>query len=123
MATRTETDSMGEVQVPSHRLWGAQTQRSLQHFHIAQDTMPREVIQAFGVVKKSAAIVNHKLGLLPEHKKDLIAAAADQVIRGELMDEFPLRIWQTGSGTQTNMNTNEVIANKAIQNAGGVVGE
>lgn len=122
MATRTESDSMGQVQVPSDKLWGAQTQRSLQHFHIGKDTMPREVIQAFGVIKKSAAIVNFKLGLLAEDKHRLIAEAADEVIRGDFMDECPLRIWQTGSGTQTNMNANEVIANRAIQKAGGVVG-
>lgn len=119
---RTESDSMGEVQVPADRLWGAQTQRSLHHFHIGQDVMPREMVQAFGIVKKSAAIVNCKLGLLPQEKRDLITAAADEVINGELMQEFPLKIWQTGSGTQTNMNTNEVIANRAIQMAGGVVG-
>jgi fumarate hydratase, class II len=120
--TRTETDSMGAIQVPSDRYWGAQTQRSLKYFAIGDDTMPREIIRAFGIIKRSAAVVNQQLGKLPEANARLIVEAADQMIRGELDDHFPLRIWQTGSGTQTNMNANEVIANRAIAIAGGVLG-
>ena len=119
---RIETDSMGEIEVPSNRYWGAQTQRSLKHFNIGFDVMPREVIRALGILKKAAAIVNFDLGKLPEDKMKLIVQAADEVIEGKLDDHFPLRIWQTGSGTQTNMNANEVISNRAIEIAGGEMG-
>jgi fumarate hydratase class II len=120
--TRIETDSMGEVQVPSNVYWGAQTQRSLKHFNIGFDVMPREVIRALGILKKAAAIVNFDLGKLPEDKMKLIVQAADEVIDGKLDAHFPLRVWQTGSGTQTNMNANEVISNRAIEIAGGEMG-
>jgi fumarate hydratase class II len=119
---RIETDSMGEINVPSDVYWGAQTQRSLRHFNIGFDVMPREVIRALGILKKAAAIVNFDLGKLPEDKKDLIVRAADEVIEGKLDSHFPLRVWQTGSGTQTNMNANEVISNRAIEIAGGEMG-
>jgi fumarate hydratase, class II len=116
---RIETDSMGEISVPGDHYWGAQTERSLHHFAIGEDRMPPELIRAFAILKKAAALVNHDLGKLPEDKMDLIARASDEVIAGKLQAEFPLRIWQTGSGTQTNMNVNEVIANRAIELAGG----
>jgi fumarate hydratase class II len=119
---RVETDSMGEIQVPSDKYYGAQTQRSLIHFNIGFDTMPREMIRALGILKKAAALVNEELGKLPAEKARLIAQAADEVIEGKLDAHFPLRVWQTGSGTQTNMNANEVISNRAIQLAGGVMG-
>ncbi len=119
---RIETDSMGEIEVPSDVYWGAQTQRSLHHFDIGFDVMPREMIRAFGILKKACAIVNADLGKLPEEKRDLIIRAADEVIEGKLDKHFPLRVWQTGSGTQTNMNANEVISNRAIEIAGGVMG-
>lgn len=122
MKTRVETDSMGEVEVPIDVYWGAQTQRSLLHFDIGFDVMPRELIRALGILKKAAAIVNCDLGKLSEDKKDLIVRAADEVIDGKLDAHFPLRIWQTGSGTQTNMNANEVISNRAIELAGGEMG-
>lgn len=122
IGTRTETDSMGTIEVPSDRYWGAQTQRSLIYFAIGNDTMPREMIRAIGVLKQAAAVVNQELGQLPEDKASLIVQAAEEVISGKLNDHFPLRIWQTGSGTQTNMNANEVIANRAIELAGGVLG-
>ncbi len=122
MSTRIETDTMGEIEVASDRYWGAQTQRSLQNFRIGGDRFPREMIRAFGIVKKSAALVNHELGLLDEEKCRLITAAADEVIEGKHDDHFPLVVWQTGSGTQTNMNTNEVISNRAIEMAGGEMG-
>lgn len=121
-APRTETDSMGAIEVPGDRYWGAQTQRSLIHFAIGDDVMPREMIRALGILKRAAATVNGHLGTLPVETVDLIAKAADEVIAGHLDDHFPLRVWQTGSGTQTNMNTNEVIANRAIELAGGVLG-
>ena len=121
-ATRTESDSMGNIEVPSNVYWGAQTQRSLHHFNIGNDTMPPELIRAFGILKKAAALVNQDLGKLAADKARLIVQAADEVISGKLNDQFPLRIWQTGSGTQTNMNVNEVIANRAIELAGGVLG-
>ena len=121
-ATRTESDSMGEIEVPSDVYWGAQTQRSLLHFNIGFDVMPREVIRALGILKKAAAIVNFDLGKLPEDKMKLIVQAADEVIDGKLDAHFPLRVWQTGSGTQTNMNANEVISNRAIEIAGGEMG-
>ncbi len=122
MGTRKETDSMGEIEVDSSKYWGAQTERSLHHFHIGTDKFPREMIRALGVLKKSAAIVNTELGILPKDKCDLIVKAADEVISGKLDGHFPLSIWQTGSGTQTNMNANEVISNRAIELAGGVMG-
>lgn len=122
VATRTETDSMGAIEVPADRYWGAQTQRSLIYFAIGDDKMPRELIRAIAILKKAAATVNRDLGKLPEDKASLIIQAADEVISGKLDDHFPLRIWQTGSGTQTNMNANEVIANRAIELAGGVLG-
>ena len=113
---------MGHIEVPSHVYWGAQTQRSLLHFNIGRDTMPPELIRAFGILKKACALVNQDLGKLPADKAKLIVQAADEVIAGKLNDQFPLRIWQTGSGTQTNMNVNEVIANRAIELAGGEMG-
>jgi fumarate hydratase class II len=120
--TRTETDSMGTVQVPADRYYGAQTARSLVHFAIGKDTMPPELIRSFGILKKACALVNQDLGKLPAEKARLISQAADEVIAGKLRDHFPLRVWQTGSGTQTNMNVNEVISNRAIELAGGVLG-
>jgi fumarate hydratase, class II len=120
--TRTEEDSMGEVEVPTGRYWGAQTQRSLHHFSIGDDRMPVEVIRAFGVLKKAAALTNLELGILPKEKADLIVAAAEEVIEGKLDDHFPLFVWQTGSGTQSNMNANEVISNRAIEMSGGEMG-
>jgi fumarate hydratase, class II len=116
---RIEKDSMGDIKVPANHLWGAQTQRSLEHFKIGGDRFPREMIRALGVLKKAAAIVNQELGLLSKEKSEAIVKAADEVITGKLDNEFPLVIWQTGSGTQTNMNTNEVIANRAIEIMGG----
>ena len=120
--TRIETDSMGEIAVETDKYWGAQTQRSLLHFNIGFDVMPREVIRALGILKKAAAIVNFDLGKLEKNKLDLIVQAADEVIDGKLDAHFPLRVWQTGSGTQTNMNANEVISNRAIEIVGGVMG-
>jgi fumarate hydratase, class II len=120
--TRMESDSMGKIEVPSNVYWGAQTQRSLLHFNIGRDTMPPELIRAFGILKKACALVNQDLGKLSSDKAKLIVQAADEVIAGKLDDQFPLRIWQTGSGTQTNMNVNEVISNRAIEIAGGVMG-
>jgi fumarate hydratase, class II len=120
--TRTESDSMGKIEVPADHYYGAQTARSLIHFDIGKDTMPPELIRAFGILKKAAALVNQDLGKLPADKSKLITQAADEVISGKLNDHFPLRIWQTGSGTQTNMNVNEVISNRAIEIAGGVMG-
>ncbi len=119
---RTETDSMGPIRVPADRYYGAQTARSLTHFAIGADTMPRPVLWAFGTLKKAAALVNKALGLLPADKCDLITRAADEIISGHLDDHFPLRVWQTGSGTQTNMNVNEVVSNRAITLAGGHMG-
>ena len=121
-ALRVETDSMGEINVPVDKYWGAQTERSLLHFNIGDDKMPREMIRALGVLKKAAAQVNAELGKLPADKRKLIEQAADEVIEGKLDEHFPLRVWQTGSGTQTNMNANEVISNRAIEIAGGVMG-
>jgi len=120
--TRTESDSMGKIAVPADRYYGAQTARSLIHFAIGKDTMPPELIRAFGILKKAAALVNEDLGKLPADKTALITQAADEVIAGKLNDHFPLRIWQTGSGTQTNMNVNEVISNRAIEISGGEMG-
>jgi fumarate hydratase class II len=120
--TRIETDSMGEIAVASDRYWGAQTERSLHHFSIGREHFPRPMIRALGILKKAAALTNGELGTLPKNLVDLIVAAADEVIAGKLDDHFPLFVWQTGSGTQTNMNANEVISNRAIEMAGGVVG-
>jgi fumarate hydratase, class II len=122
LLTRVESDSMGKIEVPSHRYYGAQTARSLIHFDIGTDTMPPELIRAFGILKKAAALVNEDLGKLSPEKTRAIVQAADDVIVGKLDDHFPLRIWQTGSGTQTNMNANEVISNRAIEILGGAMG-
>src|SRR4030095_1514076 len=124
VATRKETDSMGEIEVASDKYWGAQTERSLHHFNIGDDVMPREMIRALGILKKAAAVVNHQLkpDKMTVDKTDLIVRAADEVIDGRLDEHFPLRVWQTGSGTQTNMNANEVISNRAIELAGGTLG-
>lgn len=119
---RTETDSMGSIEVPAEHYWGAQTQRSLVHFTIRDDRMPIEICRAYGYVKKAAALVNGELGELPSWKAELIARVGDEVIKGVLDGEFPLSVWQTGSGTQTNMNVNEVVSNRAIQLAGGKPG-
>lgn len=121
-ATRTETDSMGAIEVPSTAYYGAQTARSQANFRIGTERMPREIIRAFGIVKKASALANHELGLLEASLRDLIVAAADEVIEGKLDEHFPLVVWQTGSGTQTNMNVNEVISNRAIELAGGTLG-
>ena len=119
---RTETDSMGAIEVPADRYWGAQTQRSLHHFSIGEDRMPVEVVRAFGVLKKACAVVNAEDGNLDREIADLIVRAADEVIDGSLDEHFPLYVWQTGSGTQSNMNANEVISNRAIELAGGELG-
>ena len=119
---RTETDSMGSIAVPADRYWGAQTQRSLQHFSIGSDRMPKEVYHAYGVVKKAAALVNQADGRLSDLKADAITTVADEVIGGRLDAHFPLSVWQTGSGTQSNMNLNEVISNRAVQLLGGKLG-
>ena len=121
-STRTETDSMGPIEVASDKYWGAQTERSLHHFSIADDHMPGAVIRSMAVLKRAAATVNRDLGKMTPEKADLITAAADEVIAGKLDDHFPLYVWQTGSGTQTNMNVNEVISNRAIEMAGGELG-
>lgn len=120
--TRIESDSMGEIEVPGDKYWGAQTERSLHHFNIGSDIMPREVTHAFGILKKAAALTNLELGELTEDKATLIAQVADEVSRGDLDAHFPLHVWQTGSGTQSNMNANEVISNRAIELVGGVMG-
>ncbi|MBM3658359.1 MAG: class II fumarate hydratase [Actinobacteria bacterium] len=117
--TRTESDSMGPIEVEHHRYWGAQTQRSLHHFSIGDDQMPDAVIRGMAILKKAAALVNRDLGKLTDEQCDLIVRAADEILDGEHVDEFPLFVWQTGSGTQTNMNVNEVISNRAIELAGG----
>jgi len=122
MTTRVESDSMGTINVPNDKYYGAQTARSLANFDIGGEKMPREIIHAFGILKKAAALANNKLGLLDETTRDLIVAAADEVIAGKLAEHFPLVVWQTGSGTQSNMNVNEVISNRAIEMAGGVMG-
>jgi fumarate hydratase class II len=121
--TRSEADTFGPIEVPDDHYWGAQTQRSLRHFAIGDELMPRPIIHALGLVKKTAALVNRDLGLLAPRLADAIAAAADEVVRGERDAEFPLRVWQTGSGTQTNMNVNEVIANLANERLGGRRGD
>ena len=120
--TRIESDSMGEIEVPADVYWGAQTARSLRHFDIGDETMPRSVVRAFGILKAASALVNADLGKLDRHLADRIAEAAGEVADGRLDDQFPLRIFQTGSGTQTNMNANEVISNRAIELEGGVLG-
>lgn len=120
--TRIETDSIGEIQVASDRYWGAQTQRSLQNFKIGEQRFSKSMIRAFGIVKKAAAITNCELGKMDAEKKDLIVQACDEVIAGKLDDHFPLVVWQTGSGTQSNMNANEVVSNRAIEIAGGEMG-
>ena len=122
MGNRIETDTMGEIEVPDDRYYGAQTARSLMNFKIGGDRFPREMIRALGILKKAAALANRELGTLSEEKADLIVRAADEVIEGKLDEHFPLVVWQTGSGTQTNMNSNEVISNRAIELAGGVIG-
>lgn len=119
---RNEFDSMGNMRVPADRYWGAQTQRSLQHFNIGNDLMPKEIYHAYGYVKKACALVNFEANRLPDWKKDAIIAAADETIKGLLDEHYPLYVWQTGSGTQSNMNVNEVISNRAIQLLGGVLG-
>ncbi len=121
-ATRVESDSMGDIEVPADRYWGAQTERSLHHFSIGEDRMPVEIVRALGLLKKAAALVNAELGLLPKDKADLIVRAADEVVEGRLDEHFPLFVWQTGSGTQSNMNANEVIGNRAIELGGGELG-
>jgi fumarate hydratase class II len=122
MKFRVEKDTMGEIKVPSDKYYGAQTARSLMNFKIGGDRFPREIIRALGILKKAAALTNKELGSLPSDKADLIVKAADEVIDGKLDEHFPLVVWQTGSGTQTNMNANEVISNRAIELAGGEMG-
>ncbi len=119
MNTRKEKDTMGIVEVPADAYWGAQTQRSFQNFKIGGQRMPVEIIRAFAILKKAAALTNHELGVLPKEKKDLIAQVCDEILAGKLDDQFPLVVWQTGSGTQSNMNVNEVIANRAHVLSGG----
>ncbi len=123
MTTRKERDSFGTIEVPADRLWGAQTQRSLEHFHISSECMPEEIIMALATVKRACALVNRDLGLLNNDKAKAIVQAADEVLAGQHKDEFPLSVWQTGSGTQSNMNINEVLANRASELLGGVRGE
>ena len=122
MEYRIETDTMGEMKVPADKYYGCQTARSLTNFRIGTETMPREIIRAMGILKKAACLVNMDLGKMPKEKGDLITKAADEVIDGKLDDHFPLVVWQTGSGTQSNMNSNEVISNRAIELAGGKLG-
>lgn len=119
---RIETDSMGEIKVSADKYWGAQTERSLHHFNIGKDIIPIEVVHALGTLKKAAALANCELGKLDKQKMELIVQAADEVRTGKLDAHFPLHVWQTGSGTQTNMNSNEVISNRAIEMAGGELG-
>src|SRR3990167_9754726 len=119
---RVEKDTMGELKVPQNKYWGAQTARSLLFFKIGNDKMPLEVIHAFGILKKASAQTNCELEILEKNKSDLISKACDEIIEGKLDEHFPLVVWQTGSGTQSNMNVNEVIANRAIEIAGGVLG-
>src|SRR6202165_3208075 len=121
-STRMESDSFGPIEVPADRYWGAQTERSRQNFRIGQDRMPMPIIRALGIVKLAAAETNRELGLLDQRRARAIARAAREVIEGKLDDHFPLVVWQTGSGTQTNMNLNEVIANRANQLLGGKLG-
>jgi len=123
MAARKERDSFGSIEVPAEHLWGAQTQRSLEHFHISSEHMPEEIIMALAAIKRACALVNRDLGLLNEEKVTAIVQAADEVLAGQHNQEFPLSVWQTGSGTQSNMNMNEVLANRASELLGGVRGE
>ncbi|MDD4486775.1 MAG: lyase family protein, partial [Proteiniphilum sp.] len=124
MKYRIEKDTMGEVQVPADKLWGAQTERSRNNFRIGQPaSMPVEIIRGFAYLKKGAAYANHELGVLSREKRDQIAQVCDEILEGQHDEQFPLVIWQTGSGTQSNMNVNEVIANRAHQLAGKRVGE
>src|SRR5690554_5613663 len=119
MTYRIEKDTMGEVQVPADKYWGAQTERSRNNFKIGPPaSMPQEIIYGFAILKKAAAIANNELGVLPDDKKELICSVCDEITEGKLDDQFPLVIWQTGSGTQSNMNVNEVIANRAHERAG-----
>src|SRR5580698_1813405 len=120
--TRVEHDSLGPVNVPSDKLWGAQTQRSLEHFSIGDDLIPRALIPAYAIVKKAAALVNHKTGRLGDAQSDLIVRVCDEILAGQHHDQFPLHVWMTGSGTQFNMNVNEVIANRSSQIAGEPLG-
>jgi fumarate hydratase class II len=122
MTTRVETDSMGPIEVPADKYYGAQTMRSRMNFRIGKEQMPIEIVHAFGILKKAAALTNRELDNLEEDVCDLIVRAADEVIDGKLDDHFPLVVWQTGSGTQSNMNVNEVISNRAIELAGGKMG-
>ncbi len=122
MEYRIETDTMGEIQVPNNMYYGAQTARSLMNFKIGGERFPRELIRALGILKKAAALTNNELGTLSDEKTQYIVKAADEVIEGLLDEHFPLVVWQTGSGTQTNMNANEVISNRAIELSGGVIG-
>src|SRR5450755_4211733 len=115
---RTETDSLGEVKVPANKLWGAQTQRSLEHFSIGRDLIPREMITAYAILKKAAATANHAGQRLDEQPFELIVRACDEILAGQHHDMFPLHVWMTGSGTQFNMNVNEVISNRCCQLAG-----
>src|SRR5699024_8881715 len=124
MDYRIEKDTIGEVKVPADKLWGAQTERSRNNFKIGPSaSMPKEIIYGFAYLKKAAAMTNNALGVLPDEKKELIAKVCDEILDGKLDDQFPLVIWQTGSGTQSNMNVNEVIANRAHQLAGHTIGE
>ena len=124
MDYRIEKDTMGEVKVPADKFWGAQTERSRNNFKIGEESsMPKEIIEAFAILKKAAAYTNCDLGVLPIEKRDAIANVCDEILAGKLNDQFPLVIWQTGSGTQSNMNLNEVISNKALVNGGGKLGE
>src|SRR5579864_2770267 len=120
--TRTETDTFGPIEVPADRYWGAQTQRSLQNFRIGWEKQPLPIVRALGIIKRAAAEVNMDLGKLDPHEGQAIVTAAQEIIDGKLDDHFPLAVWQTGSGTQSNMNANEVIANRAIEMLGGVMG-
>lgn len=119
---RIETDSIGQIEVDNNYYWGAQTQRSLKYFSIGDDLMPKEVIRAMAIIKKAAALANSELGILPKDKRDIIIQVADEIIDGKLDDNFPLHVWMTGSGTQSNMNVNEVISNRAIELLGGKMG-
>src|SRR5262245_19237651 len=120
--TRIEQDRLGPVNVPADKLWGAQTQRSLEHFRIGDDLTPRETIPAYAIVKKAAALVNHKAGRLADTQKNLIARVCEEILEGQHQDQFPLHVWMTGSGTQFNMNVNEVVANRCAQIAGQALG-
>ena len=121
MAYRTEHDTMGEIQVPADKYWGAQTQRSLQNFQIGGERMPLEILHAFGILKKAAALTNRRLGKLSAEKADVIVGVCDEILENKLNDHFPLVVWQTGSGTQSNMNVNEVIANRGNELHGGLL--